>query len=96
MLALASSALSGQSRVATGEGRGDLPSPRPSWLARYEYRGPGWCTISIYIALGFTRGWQEGWERRAVYWTGYEIIYGQWAWRGMEYPHPGQGRYKNV
>lgn len=87
MLALASPDVSGpRSRAAEGA-REQSALPRPEGLPHVEYRVHD-VHMSLTMAHHVSRGFQDRWELRYVYWTGYEVMYGQWAWYGIEYPYP--------
>lgn len=91
ILALASSDVSGRSRIATEEGRlGNLPSRRPSALHSVEVRCDCDYTVVKYhfISYGqFPQFWTDPhWQVRYVYWTGREVMFSQWMKRMTEYP----------
>jgi len=94
MLALASSDVSGRG-LAPSVGAGEQSAlPRPSSLPNVEYRsskyseGASWYTTDILVASAMTYRFRDPYEMRYVYWTGYEVMYGQWGWCGIEYPWP--------
>lgn len=88
MLALASPDVSGRkTRVAEGAGE-QSALPRPAGLPHVEFMVDG-LILGITTAYHLSRGWQDLWYMRYVYWTGYEVMYGQWAWYGIEYPIVG-------